>query len=137
MEQRIILNTSKTPVGYSASCDLMPGWVVAYEGTFDGFANYVRESIEFYVECEEADGNTVPPQLKLPVIDIMYKFDIQSLLQHYQSIFSLAALQSITGINQRQLWHYAAGRSTPRPRQAHKIVTALNNLGKELVSLSV
>ena len=133
----IIINTSKTPVGYSASCDIMPGWVVAYEGDFDGFEAYVRESIDFYVECAREDGLALPQELEGSIDNIQFRFDIQSLLNHYQNIFSLAALQSITGINQRQLWHYSAGRSKPRYKQAQKIVTALNHLGKELVSLSV
>ena len=69
------------------------------------------------------------------VID--YKFDIRSLLCFYQSIFSFAALQYITGINQRQLWHYAAGYSKPRKAQADKIVDGLHKLGKELLQVSV
>ena len=135
--QQLIVNTSRTPNGYSASCDLMPGWVVAYEGDFAGFEEYVRESIDFYVNCARADGETFPDILVAPDLEINYKFDIQSLLAHYQNIFSFAALQYITGVNQRQLWHYAAGRSKPRRKQAEKIVSALNNLGKELVMLTV
>ena len=46
-------------------------------------------------------------------------------------------LQHITGVNQRQLWHYAAGRSKPRRNQAEKIITSLNKLGKELTTLTV
>lgn len=134
----LTINTSKTPSGYSASCDLIPGWVVAYEGDFDGFEQYVLESIDFYVECCREDNVEYPKVLDLgDDVQLRYKFDVQSLLNHYQNIFSLAALQSITGINQRQLWHYAAGRSKPRPKQAEKLVGALNHLGKELVSLSV
>lgn len=135
--QTLTINTSKTPSGYSASCDIIPGWVVAYEGDFDGFEAYVRESIDFYVECCQADGIPFPSVLADKEVDIRYRFDVQSLLNHYQNIFSLAALQCITGINQRQLWHYAAGRSKPRAKQAEKIVGALNHLGKELVALSV
>lgn len=135
--QKLVINTSKTPDGFSASCDLIPGWVVAYTGDFDGFEDYVRESIDFYVSCAQADGDPVPDILTAPDLELSYKFDIQSLLEHYQNIFSFAALQYITGVNQRQLWHYAAGRSKPRPKQAQKIVNALNRLGKELVSLSV
>lgn len=135
--QRLYINTSKTPKGYSASCDLIPGWVVAYEGDFDGFEAYVRESIRFYVDCGKADDESFPAILEDPDLELSYRFDVQSLLAHYQNIFSFAALQYITGVNQRQLWHYAAGRSKPRPRQAEKIVGALNRLGKELVSLSV
>lgn len=135
--QRLIINTSKTEKGYSASCDLIPGWVVAYEGDFSGFEDYVRESIDFYVNCARADGDPFPEILVAPDLVLSYKFDVQSLLAHYQNIFSFAALQYITGVNQRQLWHYAAGRSIPRQKQADKIVGALNRLGKELVSLSV
>lgn len=133
----LTINTSKTPDGYSASCAIIPGWVVAYSGNFDGFEDYVRESIQFYVDCAKADGEEFPAILEAPDLEFTYKFDVQSLLAHYQNIFSFAALQYITGVNQRQLWHYAAGRSNPRPKQAEKIVTALNRLGKELVSLSV
>ncbi len=135
--QQLTINTSKTPKGYCASCDLIPGWVVAYEGDFEGFESYVMESIDFYVECARADGDPFPDILAAPDLSLSYKFDIQSLLSHYQNIFSFASLQYITGVNQRQLWHYAAGRSKPRPKQAEKIVNALNRLGKELVSLSV
>lgn len=133
----LVINASKTERGYSASCDLIPGWVVAYEGDFPGFEAYVRESIEFYVECADNDGDPIPDILRDKSIQIAFRFDIQSLLLHYQSIFSFSALEHITGVNQKQLGHYAAGRSHPRPKQAVKIITALNNLGKELVSLSV
>lgn len=135
--QQLIINTSKTDKGYCCSCDIIPGWVVAYEGDFDGFENYVRESIAFYVECAKSDGEAYPEILDATDLAIHYRFDVQSLLAHYQNIFSFSALQYITGVNQRQLWHYAAGRSKPRPKQAEKIVSALNHLGKELVSLSV
>ena len=135
--RQLTINTSKTPKGYCASCDLIPGWVVAYEGDFPGFEDYVLESIRFYVDCAQADGEFFPEILAADDLVLSYKFDVQSLLAHYQNIFSFAALQYITGVNQRQLWHYAAGRSKPRPRQAEKIVGALNRLGKELVSLSV
>ncbi len=135
--QHLTINTSKTPKGYSGSCDIIPGWVVAYEGDFEGFEEYLRESIAFYVECAKSDGEEYPEILDNADLVIHYRFDVQSLLAHYQNIFSFAALQYITGVNQRQLWHYAAGRSKPRPKQAEKIVGALNHLGKELVSLSV
>lgn len=135
--RHLTINTSKTPNGYSGSCDIIPGWVVAYEGDFGGFEDYVRESIDFYVECAKSDGEKIPEILTDSTVVFHYRFDVQSLLTHYQNIFSFSALQYITGVNQRQLWHYAAGRSKPRPKQAEKIVGALNRLGKELVSLSV
>ena len=64
-------------------------------------------------------------------------FNAQSLLLYYQGIFSFSALQTITGINQKQLAHYAAGRSKPRPQQAEKIANGLHALAKDLMAVTV
>ena len=55
----------------------------------------------------------------------------------YCKIFTKSALEWLTGINQKQLWHYANGKSTPRPAQVKKIETALHRLGEELLSLEL
>lgn len=95
--RQLTINTSKTPKGYCASCDLIPGWVVAYEGDFPGFEDYVLESIRFYVDCAKADGEFFPEILAADDLVLSYKFDVQSLLAHYQNIFSFAALQYSPG----------------------------------------
>ncbi|MCC8115328.1 MAG: hypothetical protein LIP03_15315 [Bacteroidales bacterium] len=69
--------------------------------------------------------------------DIEWKYDTQTLLQHFAGIFTNAALERLTGINQKQLWNYANGISKPRAAARKKIQSALNNLGKELVTLSL
>jgi predicted transcriptional regulator len=55
----------------------------------------------------------------------------------YKGIFTRAALERITGINQTQLGHYAAGRSKPRIMQVKKIEKALHELGEELSTISL
>ncbi len=132
----IVIDVAKTESGYCAACDILPGWVVAVTGDFATLDKEVRESIDFFRECALADGVEYPKVLDEDFV-IDYKFDIRSLLCFYQSIFSFAALQYITGINQRQLWHYAAGYSKPRKAQADKIVDGLHKLGKELLQVSV
>ena len=130
------INVARTESGYSASCDLLPGWVVAVTGGFDELENEVKESIEFYVECAKSD-NEIYPEILDEAYKIEYKFDIQSLLCFYQSIFSFSALQHLTGINQKQLSHYAAGRSKPRKEQAVRIVTGLHKLADELTRVCI
>ncbi len=69
--------------------------------------------------------------------EIEWQYDTQSLLNYYQGIFTNAALERLTGINQKQLWSYANGLSKPREESKKKIQTALNKLGRELVALSL
>lgn len=66
----------------------------------------------------------------------LQKNDIQSLLQIYEGIFTKSGLEKLTGIHQKQLWHYAMGQSKPRAAQRMKIENALHRLGNELISLS-
>lgn len=133
---KVIMETARTDEGYSCACDLLPGWVVAYESTFEDFQKYVQESIDFYVKCAKADGEEYPEVFD-GEYEVVYKFDVRSLLEFYRGIFSFSALQTITGINQRQLCHYASGVSKPRPQQAQKIADGLHKLGKELQMVTV
>ena len=134
--EKVIITTARTENGYSGSCSLLPGWIVAHTGNFDEFKKEVQESIDFYVECAKADGDSYST-----VFDgeykLVYKFDVQSLLDFYRGIFSFSALQTITGINQKQLAHYASGISKPRKQQEEKIANGLNKLGQELLQVTV
>lgn len=130
------MNTARTENGYSCACDLLPGWIVAYTGDFDGFRAYVQESLDFYLEGAKEDSETYPSIFD-ESYEIVYKFDVQSLLEYYRGIFSFSALQTITGINQKQLAHYASGISKPRPAQAEKIAKGLHKLAKELQVVTV
>ena len=61
--------------------------------------------------------------------------DVKSLLNLYRKIFTKAGLERLTGINQKQLWHYAHGTSVPRTAQVRKIEDALHRLGSELLAV--
>lgn len=134
--EKIVVDTARTENGYSCSCSLLPGWVVAYTGDFNGFRDYVKESIDFYVEAAKEDGEAYPKVFDGDY-EILFKFDVQSLLEYYRGIFSFSALQTITGINQKQLAHYASGLSKPRKAQAEKIAAGLHALADELHVVTV
>lgn len=68
---------------------------------------------------------------------LAYKFDVPSLLNSYKGIFTNAAIERLTGINQKQLNHYSSGLKKPRPAQAKKIETALHQLGSELMAVEL
>ena len=134
--EEVIISTSRTEQGFSASCSILPGWVVSYTGNFSGFVEYVNESIKFYLDCAKEDGEEYPP-----VFDneyrLLFKMNIQSLLYCYDKIITRAALSRLTGINERQLGHYICGRNKPRVAQSRKIVDALHALGRELQAICI
>lgn len=134
--EKVIIEVGKTPNGYCAACPIIDGWVVAVTGSFDDLKKEVQESIDFYVECAQKDGDEYPSVFDT-TYTIEYKFDIESLLFFYRKVFTKAGLEYITGINQKQISNYACGRSKPRKEQADKIVNALHNLAQELMAVSV
>lgn len=134
--EKVEVRVGKTPKGYCAGIDILPGWVVAVTGTFSDLKKEIAESIQFYIDCAKKDGDSYPEVFD-GEYELVYKFDIESLLSFYEKILSRAALERITGINQKQLSHYACGRSKPRPEQAKKIENALHKLGQDLLAISV
>lgn len=66
--------------------------------------------------------------------EFVYKYDVQSLLNYYMSLFKAPALGRVMGINEKQLHHYASGLKHPRPAQKQKIINGLHRLGRELIA---
>lgn len=63
-----------------------------------------------------------------------YSYDIPSFLKYYEYALSLAGLERISGINQRQLSHYINGTSTPRKTTVDKFRKRIKAFAEELSS---
>lgn len=118
---------------YDAYCENCSGVYGAGNSPSEAKAN-LEEGLELYITSTEKE--------KLPVVlrgsfYISYKYDAQSFLNYYDKVFSKTALEVLTGINQKQLHHYASGFKKPREAQLKKIESALHNLGKELLSIEL
>ena len=134
--EKVIVDVAKTPNGYSASIDILPGWVLGTSGSFELFKQELQESIDIFVEWAKEDGDEYPSIFD-GEYNFEYKFDVESLLCCYNGILSRSALSRITGINEKQLGHYACGRSRPRQAQKVKIINGLHRLGNELLAVTV
>ena len=123
--EKVIVNVAKTLSGYSASIDIISGWVLGTSGSFDDFKRELQKSIDIFVEWAKEDGDEYPSIFD-GEYSFEYKFNIESLLCCYNGILSRAALSRISGINEKQLGHYACGRSRPRQAQKVKIIEGLH-----------
>ena len=102
--------------------------------TLDEVKKSLQEGLIILKEACEDFGDPVPQELQ-GEYQIVFRMDTQSFLQMYCKIFTKSALERLTGINQKQLWHYAKGLTKPRPAQIKKIEDALHRLGEEMLSV--
>ncbi|MDO8993084.1 type II toxin-antitoxin system HicB family antitoxin [Daejeonella sp.] len=91
-----------------------------------------KESVIESVDIQKELGN-------IPNVDynFTFNFDVESLLNYYKGIFTNSALEKITGINQKQLQHYASGLKKPREAQIYKIEIGLHRLAEELLAVKL
>lgn len=96
----------------------------------------MKEAVELYLEsCKEM--NIAPVEILQGEFTLKFKIDAATFINYYSSIFTKAALSRITGINERQLWHYAAGVHKPRKQQLEKIQKGINALTEELAAINL
>lgn len=120
---------------YSAYIQDIDG-IVALGNSVKEIKEGIIESINVLIDDCKEFGGEIPAELQ-GEYTLSFKMDTTSLLHFYAKIFTKAGLERITGINQKQLWHYASGKRTPRPEQALKIETALHQLGEELMAINL
>ena len=89
------------------------------------FQNSLEEMKKYY----ESEGKIFPD------VEFEFVYDTASFLQQYAYAFTLAGLERITGINQRQLSHYINGVRKPKRSTVQKIETRLHAFGKEISTI--
>lgn len=134
MGNEVIVRIGKTDNNYAAIVEGLDGFVCTAESMAE-LKKEVKEGIDFHIAGLKEDGDQVPEIFGKPY-KLVYKWSIESILLYYKGVLTLSALERITGINQTQLGHYAAGRSIPRKKQVEKIEQSLHHLGDELSSIS-
>ena len=134
--KKVIVTVGMTENNYSAHVIIGDGIAVATGKTFEELKKQMEEAVDFHLEGMREDGDKIP-EIFNSKYELAYRFDPESLFQHYNGIFTNASLQRLTGINQRQLQRYASGISKPRNEQATKITTALHHLGNELLAVEL
>ena len=126
-----------TEKNFSASLsDNVPGAVVIAAKDVAELKREVIETLRFHVEGMLADGDEVPQWLADGDYELEYEYISAAALIHAcEPYATIAALSRVTGINQRQLSHYANGLRNPRPEQRKRIVEGLHSIGRELLSV--
>lgn len=106
---------------------------------FSGMGDTIEEAkadmlqqMDLYRATAKEEGFKYPEFLD-DGFKISYTIDALSLMDYYlgKGWFSLATLEKVTGISQKQLWAYVHG-TKPRKTQEERIRAGLQNISKDL-----
>jgi len=100
--------------------------------TIEAAKQDMQEQMDFYKKTAIEQGFKYPEFLD-QTFEIHYTVDSLSLMKYYvtSGFFSLAGMEKITGINQKQLWSYLHG-TKPRKAQSSRITAGFEKLRNEL-----
>jgi len=120
---------------YSATTDdynRLNGIVIATGSTFEELQREFESALKFHIEGCLADGDSLPEWLLSSNYKTEYELAISALLHRLDGILTRSAIARVSGINERQLGHYALGIRNPRPEKRKQIIDGIHQISKEL-----
>jgi hypothetical protein len=138
--KRIIMEKIKVSVGwagknYSAATDdwdRLNGIVIATGNTFEKLQEEFESAFRFHIEGCVAGGDCLPDWLLAGHYEIEYELTTSALLHRLDGILTRSAIARASGINERQLGHYASGIRNPRPEKRRQIIDGIHRINREL-----
>ena len=114
---------------YGACTNEVLGCVATHK-TFEGVKKAYSDSLRWHLEAMVADGDEIPVALEGDY-KLEFELNTQALLHFFEGVLTRSALARVTGINERQLGHYATGHRNPRLAQRKKIIDGIHKIGNE------
>ena len=118
---------------YGACSDDVLGCVATHK-TLEGVKKAYTESLGWHLESMRTDGDEIPKALQ-GEYELEFELNVKALLHYFEGTLTRSALARVTGINERQLGHYATGHRNPRPAQRMKIIEGIHRIGTEFNSV--
>jgi len=115
--------------------DRLNGIVIATGATFERLKKEFESALKFHIEGCLADGDSIPEWLLNGDYEIEYELATSALLHSLDGILTRSAIARVTGINERQIGHYALGIRNPRPEKRKQIVDGIHQISRELASV--
>lgn len=119
---------------YSAVLENVNGIVIATHKTLEGVKKEFESALKFHIEGLRKDHDDIPKSLR-GYYELVFKQDVHALLNTYKGVISHSALSKVSGINKKQLGHYAQGKKIPRSPQREKIIKGFHKLGQEFIKV--
>lgn len=116
----------------NAQGDYLNGIIAATHKTLEGVKQEFQTALQFHIEGCLEDGDELPEWLAENNYELEYITEVSALLHSLDRILTRSAIARVSGINERQIGHYASGHRTPRSRQREKIINGIHKISKDL-----
>jgi hypothetical protein len=135
--ERINVTIGWSGNNYSAgtSGETVNGCIIATHKTLEGVKTAFESALHFHIEGCVADGDRLQEWLLSGNYELNYIYETPALLHSLDGVITRSAIARVTGINERQLGHYASGIRNPRPEQRKRIVSGIHQISRELASV--
>lgn len=133
--ERVVVEIEWAEHNFAAHAPALKG-CVATGDTPEEVKKNISEAIKWHVESSLEDGDPIPDIFKGEYL-LSFKFDTMSLLQYYKGILGNKGVERLTGINSKQLNHYATGHRQPSERTKKKIAEGIHAFGRELIAVQL
>ncbi len=110
------------------------GAVICTNKTLSGLKEEFEESLRWQIESMVEDGEGVPEWLVKGEYVVKYELHTSALLREAEKFTTMSAISKVTGINVKQLSHYATSTKNPRPEQRKRIIEGLHTIGQNILS---
>ncbi|MEE9461727.1 MAG: hypothetical protein V3V53_07835 [Bacteroidales bacterium] len=125
LRKKIRFTVEKTDTGFSAYAEKFP---VCTTGTY--FTELLQNAVEATnLHLTEQDS-------QISKNNIAFAIDIKQFFQYYRVINSKFLAKRI-GMNETLLSQYVQGRKKPSPAQTNKILFGIQEIGQELINISI
>lgn len=136
-KNKIKVDVSWTDDNFCCSwSDETAGTVIVTAKTIEKLKEDFEDSLRMHIQGCISDGDILPEYLVTGDYETEYILDTAALLRDAESYTTIAAISRASGINQKQLSHYASGLKHPRSAQIARIKAGLHRIGSQLLALS-
>ncbi|WP_294593845.1 type II toxin-antitoxin system HicB family antitoxin [uncultured Rikenella sp.] len=133
--EKVIINVSWDK-NYSAAPANEGVCVVVAGKTLDEVKERMEYSLGRHLAGMRADGDPIPAEFA-GEYELEYHLNVRALLHYTEGLVPRTALARASGINVKQLTHYASGWRTPRPEMERRITNGIRAICQQLSSVSL
>lgn len=111
------------------------GTVICTNKTLDGLKEEFISAVKYQIDSMIEDGEDIPSWLAKGNYEFEFTLAVSALLRQAEQFTTLSVISRFTGINQKQLSHYANSVKKPREAQRERIITGLHAIGQQFLAV--